>query len=138
MVFDTGRESAAKLGGRIERALADAFGFDVIVFLRSTDQIEQIAGHQPFPANLVEESEGKLQVSMLADKPAAAVRKQVLALGSDEDRLAFGERELYWLPSGLMRDAGLDLKAAEKLLGPWTMRTKGTVELLAEKYFADA
>jgi hypothetical protein len=34
-----------------------------------------------------------------------------------------------------MRDSGLDLKAVEKLTGPWTMRTKGTVELLAEKYF---
>ena len=34
-----------------------------------------------------------------------------------------------------MRDSALDLKAVEELVGSWTMRTKGTVELLAAKYF---
>jgi hypothetical protein len=73
---------------------------------------------------------------MLAKKPSPSLRKQVVALATDEDRLDFGDLELYWLPSGMMRDSGLDLKAVEKLVGPWTMRTKGTLELLAEKYFA--
>jgi hypothetical protein len=36
-----------------------------------------------------------------------------------------------------MRDSALDLGSIEKLLGPTTMRTKGTIELLAAKYFAD-
>jgi hypothetical protein len=31
----------------------------------------------------------------------------------------------------------LDLKAVEKLLGATTMRTKGTIEQLTAKYFAD-
>jgi hypothetical protein len=28
------------------------------------------------------------------------VKKKALALGTDQDRLAFGKRELFWLPSG--------------------------------------
>ena len=95
-----------------------------------------IAAREPFPAKFVKASDGKLQVAMLAEKPSGSARKQVLALATDEDRLVFGDLELYWLPSGGMRDSGLDLKAVEKLAGPWTMRTKGTVELLAEKYFS--
>lgn len=136
VVFEAGRESGAKLTGRVERALAKSVGYDVTVFLRTAPEIQAIAAHQPFPAKLVEASDGKLQVSMLSKKPAAAARKRVLALASEEDRLAFGDRELYWLPSGGMRDSALDLKAAEKQLGAWTMRTKGTVELLAAKFFA--
>ena len=64
------------------------------------------------------------------------MRKEVLALATDEDRLAFGDRELYWLPSGGTRDATLNFRAVEKLVGPTTMRTKGTIDELAEKYFA--
>ena len=80
--------------------------------------------------------QGKLQVSMLSAKPSAAKRKQVLALATDDDPLAFGKRELFWLPSGGTLESTLDRKAIDKLLGPTTMRTKGTVEQLRAKFFA--
>jgi uncharacterized protein (DUF1697 family) len=135
VVFDAGREPVAKLTAAIERALAKSCGFAITVFVRTAPQIEAIAAHEPFPAKSVQASKGKLQVSILGEKPAAATRKRVLALATDEDRLAFGDRELYWLPSGGTRDSALNGKAIEELLGPSTMRTKGTVELLAAKYF---
>ena len=34
-----------------------------------------------------------------------------------------------------MTDSELDLKAVEKLLGPNTMRTKGTVDEIAARWF---
>ncbi len=74
---------------------------------------------------------------MLAAKPAAGVRKRVLALATEDDLLAFGDRELYWLPSGGTQGSALDTRAIGKLLGSTTMRTKGTVEALAAKYFGD-
>jgi uncharacterized protein (DUF1697 family) len=136
VVFETGRESRAKLAQRIEKALADSFGFDVVVFLRSAAEVRAIAEHRPFPARLVGGSKGKLQVALLPSKPPAGARRQALELATDADRLALDGRELYWLPSGGTRDSGLNLKALEKLVGPWTMRTKGTLELLADKHFA--
>jgi hypothetical protein len=72
---------------------------------------------------------------MLSRKPSAAARKQVLALASDEDKLAFGDRELYWLPKGGTQESPLDLKAIDEVLGVSTMRTMGTVEQMAAKYF---
>jgi uncharacterized protein (DUF1697 family) len=136
VVFDAGRESRAALTKRVERALAQDLGFDVTVFLRTAGEVKSIAANQPFPAKLERASKGKLQVALLGGNPSASVRKRTLALATDEDRLAFDDRELYWLPSGGTRDSALDLKSAEKLVGPWTMRTKGTVEALAGKYFA--
>lgn len=136
VVFETGRESREKLGRRIEQALSQSFGFDVVVFLRTAAELEAIAAHEPFPAKLVSASKGKLQVALLPAKPSAGARKQALELATDADRLAFEEREMYWLPSGGTRDSALNLKGVEQLAGPWTMRTKGTLELLAEKYFA--
>jgi uncharacterized protein (DUF1697 family) len=133
VVFDAGR---APKGGRIENALRDAFGFDVDVYLRSAAEVRAIAGHEPFPAKLVAASDGKLQVAILQEKPSAATRKRALALADDDNRLAFEGQELYWLPSGGIRNSAPYLKSLERLVGEWTMRTKGTVEALAGKYFA--
>jgi uncharacterized protein (DUF1697 family) len=136
VVFGGARGAEANLKKRVERELSKAVGFDVTVFLRSEDELRAIAAHEPFPAKDVQASEGKLQVSILPAKPPAPARRKVLALASDQDRLVFGERELYWLPSGGILDTALDLGAIEKLIGPSTRRTKGTMELLAEKFFS--
>jgi uncharacterized protein (DUF1697 family) len=136
VVFQADGESPARLTAAIEKSLAAALGFEVAIFLRTADEVRAIADLEPFDARLVDRSEGKLQVTMLSEEPAARVRKAVLAQATDEDRLAFHGRELYWLPSGRMRDSGLDVRGVDKLLGSTTMRTKGTIEQLATKYFS--
>ena len=130
----TGR--AGEIARRIEEGLAAALGYEVPAYLRNASQVRAIAAHEPFDPKLVAASKGKLQVAMLPARPSRSKRERALALATAEDRLAIGDRELYWLPSGRMMESTLDLKAAEKLLGPWTMRTKGTVEQIAAKYFA--
>jgi uncharacterized protein (DUF1697 family) len=135
VVFDGASGGEAKVKTKVEKALCEAAGFDVVVFLRTDKQVRAIAEDQPFPAKLVEASAGKLQVLLLPKKPTAAARKQVLSLATDDDKLAFGERELYWLPSGGTLESELDRTKIEKLIGPTTSRTKGTIELLAEKFF---
>jgi len=132
-----GEEPEEELSTRIETGLATALGYEVPVFLRDAGEIGTIAAHRPFAESLVEVSKGKLHVVLLSARPAARARKEVLALADAEDELAFGERELHWLPSGGILDSALDFKAIGRLLGPLTTRTKGTIEQLAAKYFAD-
>jgi uncharacterized protein (DUF1697 family) len=132
VVFEAPRDMARA----IEKHLEASLGYDVGVFLRTATEVKAIAAEEPFPPKDVEASKGKLQVSMLEAKPTAATRKKVLALATEQDRLAFGKRELFWLPSGGTLDSELDRKAIDKLLGPTTTRTKGTVELLAAKFFS--
>jgi uncharacterized protein (DUF1697 family) len=134
---DAGEEPEGELGTRIEAGLAAALGYEVPVFLRSAGEIRMTAAHQPFAESLIEASKGKLQVVLLSTAPAARAQKEVLALSSDEDKLAFGERELFWLPSGGILDSALDFKSIGTLLGSTTTRTKGTINQLAAKYFAD-
>jgi uncharacterized protein (DUF1697 family) len=136
VAFDGDGAPADELRGRIEKALEASLGYDVAVFLRTADEVRAIASHEPFPPARVERSKGKLQVTLLGGKPAASARKSVLALATDEDALAFGDRELYWLPDGGISESDLDLKAIWKLVGQNTMRTMGTMEQMAAKYFA--
>ena len=132
---ESGRAAPAKVTQRLEQGLEEALGYEVPVFLRTADEVLAMAAHQPFDPAVVEASKGKLQVALLLKKPSAAARERVLALSSDEDRLAFEGRELYWLPSGGMLDSELDMKTIGKAVGATTMRTKGTVEAIATKFF---
>jgi uncharacterized protein (DUF1697 family) len=132
VVFEAG--DSGDLRASVEAGLAEELGFEVAVFLRSAKEIAAVAGHDPFPPDRLEASTGKLQVALLPGKPSATARKKALALAGEEEPLAIRGRELYWLPKARMVDSELDLKALEALIGPWTMRTKGTIEQIVEKH----
>jgi len=137
VVFDSDEEREATLAARLEAGLREALGYPVPTFLRRAEEVLSIAAHEPFPAEVVERSNGKLQVALLPGAPSAAVCRKALAHASDEDRLDLAGRELYWLPSGGTLESALDLKALESALGPWTMRTKRTVERIAAKFLEE-
>lgn len=137
VVFAAKSESEAKLTTRIEAGLEEGLGYAVPVFLRGAAELGALAAHAPFDATAVKTSKGKLQVALLPGKPAAKARKEALAEATDEDRLALEGRELYWLPSGGISESDLDLKTIEAAIGPWTMRTMGTIEQIVAKYFED-
>jgi uncharacterized protein (DUF1697 family) len=136
VVFSVDGESPAKLVARLEEGLADALGYEVPVFLRSAKELLAIAAHEPFEAEALDASTGKLQIALLTKKPTAEAGKSALALSTEADRLVVEGRELYWLPQGGMSDSELDLKALATILGSMTIRTKGTVDQIAAKHFA--
>jgi uncharacterized protein (DUF1697 family) len=135
VAFDGAGAPADELRERIEEALEAMLGYEVSVFLRSAEEIRAIAAQEPFPPEQVERSKGKLQVMLLTAAPGTGARKSVLGLATEADALAFGDRELYWLPSGGTQESDLDLTAIGKALGTTTMRTKGTVDQMAAKFF---
>jgi uncharacterized protein (DUF1697 family) len=136
VIFASGGEPAAKLTSRLEAGLADALGYEVPVYLRSAEELRVIAAREPFDAELLAAAEGKLQVALLTRRPSAAATGKALAMSTEEDRLAIEGRELYWLPDGGLSDSDLDLKALAAILGPTTIRTKGTIDQIAAKHFA--
>jgi uncharacterized protein (DUF1697 family) len=136
VIFGAEDGEPKEIAARIESGLGESLGYGVPTFLRSDAELRAIAAHDPFEAQLVEASAGKLQVSLLLKEPVANARKDVLAMSTEEDRLAIEGRELYWLPSGGTIDSELDLKAIGNLLGLTTMRTKGTIDQIAAKHFS--
>ncbi|HMD57693.1 MAG TPA: DUF1697 domain-containing protein [Solirubrobacteraceae bacterium] len=135
VAFEITSGAPEDLVARIESGLAQALGYVVPTFLRSAAEVREIADCAPFPQYTLEASEGKLQVALLPRGPSPQAAEAVLAMDDERDRLALGARELYWLPSGPMSDSELDFKAIERLLGATTVRTKGTIEQMAEKFF---
>ncbi|HMB52276.1 MAG TPA: DUF1697 domain-containing protein [Thermoanaerobaculia bacterium] len=137
VVFSTDEGDAEALAEKIEKGLEEALGYAVPTYLRSADEVREIAGREPFGDDELAASDGKPQVALLAAAPGDAARDAALAHASDADRLAIHGRELHWLPAGRLTDSELDLKAVEKAVGGWTMRTVNTLRRLAKKFFAD-
>ncbi|MHB8242277.1 MAG: DUF1697 domain-containing protein [Solirubrobacteraceae bacterium] len=137
VVFAGEKAKPALVRSRIEEGLSDLLGYGVPAFIRTAEEVRGMAAKQPFPAKQVSASEGKLQVALLFEKPAAAAARELGELSSKHDRLLLDGRELYWLPSGGVLESALDMKRIERLLGAMTMRTKGTIEQIAAKHFAD-
>jgi uncharacterized protein (DUF1697 family) len=125
VVFDARRKPSE---ARIESGLEAALGYEVGVFLRSPAEMAELAAAEPF------EPGAKFHVMFLKRLPSPAKQRDVLALSTDDDKLAFGERELFWRPRGRMLESELDLSKVAKLIGRGTMRTNGTVAQIAGKY----
>ena len=137
VLFTAPARSRERLREQIETGLRDGLGYEVPTFMRTAAEVRATAAAEPFPAKLVRASTGKLQVGMLASAPRAAARKAVIAIADERDRLAFGERELFWLPSGGISDSELDLNAIAGLIGSMTLRTMATIERIAARMTPD-
>jgi uncharacterized protein (DUF1697 family) len=135
VVFEAKKQALEALGKKIERGLEKALDYPVPTFLRSAEEIRRIAAHEPFSESVLAPTTRNLQVLLLPAPPAPKARREVLALGTDDDHLAFDERELYWLPKGNMSASELDIKRIEKAVGPTTTRAQRTMIRLVAKYF---
>lgn len=133
---DPESRSEKQLEGLIEEGLERLLGYEVATFVRNRADLLEIAGASPFDGAAQRRLHGKPQVALLGEGPSAGSRKKALELAGRKDALAFGKRELYWLPAGGVSDSKLDLKGLERLLGPMTIRTFGTIEQIASKHFA--
>ena len=125
VVFDAPRKPGE---ARIEDGLEKALGYEVAVFLRGPAEWAELAAAEPF------EPRARFHVMFLKRMPSPAKQRDVLALQTEDDKLAFGRRELFWRPRGRMLESELDLKLVGKLIGLNTMRTNGTVAQMAAKY----
>jgi uncharacterized protein (DUF1697 family) len=130
-------DTLADVALRLEAGLRTALAYEVPVFARSAEQVRAIAALAPFDADELAASAGKPQVMLLAQAPGAAARRAAQALAPADDVFVFEGGELHWLPSTGLSDTTLDFNALAKALGPATVRTKGTIELIAAKWFAE-
>jgi uncharacterized protein (DUF1697 family) len=128
------------LGGRritneALRSHFEALGCEEVATFRASGNV--IFSEDGRPAELASQLEEGLAEELGYEVPVfLCSEKELSAIAGDDDLLAIEGRELYWLPSGGMSDSELDLKALAALLGPITIRTKGTIDQIATKHFA--
>ncbi|MBV9606555.1 MAG: DUF1697 domain-containing protein [Solirubrobacterales bacterium] len=121
------RASPAKVGAEAERVIAERFGFDVDVIVRTADELADVVARNPLADVAVDPK--RYQVSFLDAEPDPAALEKIAALKAEPERLVAIGRELYaWHPDGIGRSkmwnklagAGLGVRATAR---NWTTVT---------------
>jgi uncharacterized protein (DUF1697 family) len=110
----TSRLSPTKLAAECKRAVADEFGLDVDVLVRTRSELAAVVRRNPLGD--VASDPKRYQVTFLAKKLPAAEVQRLEELAAKGEKLAAHGRELYaWHPDGVARSklwarlAGRDL-----------------------------
>jgi len=123
----------AGLREQIEAGLREGLGYEVPTVLRTGAEVAELAVHAPFAEEVVVQTAGKLQVTLIATLPDAETQRTVLAHATEDDRLAFHDAHLFWLPRAGLSTSELPATAIERRLGSCTTRTQGTLAGIAKR-----
>ena len=135
VIFESPSKKADALEKKIEKALEQEMGYEVATFLRTGEQVQEIAEHDAFSKEKPKEGDTRYVV-FLRSAPDAASKKRVLALSNEEDVLHLHGAEMYWLRrAGGLLGSTISTKQFEQALGkqPTTARNLNTVQRLAAK-----
>jgi uncharacterized protein (DUF1697 family) len=125
VVFDA--EDDSSMAERIESALHAELGFEVPAFLRSTAEVIDVAGADPFP------DADEVEVSFLKSEPEPADARALEETAAGVDRLAVIGREVYWGHSGPRSGSKHTETRVVRTLGMMTtQRSMRTVRRLVE------
>ncbi len=135
VIFEAPAGGARGLEERIEAHLYASLGYKVATFIRTSDELSEIASYRPFPAEEAAPDSGIVYVAFLPVEPGEQAEQKLLALRTPVDDFHVHKREIYWLCRIRMSDSTFSGGLLEKTVGlPATMRNTTTVKKLAAKY----
>jgi uncharacterized protein (DUF1697 family) len=116
---------------RVHDAIAEAFGLDVGVIVRSGTDLAGVVERNPL-ADVATEPLKRLQVVFFEAPPPPAARQAASAAAAGDEQVVFAGREAYsWHPDGVQGSKLARLLAGERL-GLATARNWNTVTRLRE------
>ena len=124
----------AAVESEIEEALAAAYGFEAPTFVRTGAELRAIVARTPFDEAQLAPTEGRVQVAFLRSEPTHEIVRQLEALVPPDDLVVVSGDVWFWLPEAGISTSELPVAAIERLVGPMTIRTLGTLERLLAKF----
>jgi len=125
------RASAKEVARKVERLIADEFGLDVAVVVRTRSALAKVVERNPLAD--VATNPKRYQVSFLDGKPTAAVLRKLEDAAAPEERFVHAGSEIYaWHPEGVARSKLWALLAGRGLGVTATARNWTTVTKLLE------
>jgi uncharacterized protein (DUF1697 family) len=127
----SGRASPANVASKAEKLIADRFGFDVDVIVRTADELAEVVACNPLGEVALDPK--RYQVGFLDDEPDPEVVARVADLAAGGEQVVVVGREVYsWHPAGAARSKLWAKLAANGLGVRATSRNWTTVSTLLE------
>jgi uncharacterized protein (DUF1697 family) len=127
----TSEASAKQVGSDVQRLIADRFGLDIAVVVRTRAQLAAVVKRNPFAK--IATNPKLYQVTFLERAPTAELVRKLEAAAAGKEQVAHMGRELYaWHPDGVARSKLAALMAGKGLGITATARNWRTVTKLLE------
>ncbi|MFY9489029.1 MAG: DUF1697 domain-containing protein [Solirubrobacterales bacterium] len=127
----TGSGSESSIGGQVEKVIAEEFGFDVGVVVRSAKQVAAVCKADPLGD--IASDESKYMVVFCSTKPKAAAVRSLGEMDFGEERMAVKGKDIYaWCPGGTQNSKLFKAIENEKVAPLITVRNWRTVGKLLE------
>ena len=129
-----GASPDAASAGRLEAAVTESYGFESPVFVRTCGELAAVDEARPFSDEELAATQGRVQVSFMHTAANESAIAEVMALVPMGERVRFSNREWYWLPAQGISESRLPTSTIERLVGPMTMRSLGTVSRMLDRF----
>lgn len=127
------------LEAQVSRHLERSTGERIGIFIRTPDELADIATHAAFAKEKEEIPEAAMFVILLGKEASEKATRHLRVRRNEVDRFHVDRREIYWMrlpePGGASTPP---LPLSEILEVPATVRSLGTIKRLAEQYGGDA
>jgi len=134
VIFETKAEAGAELAAKIEARLLKALGYEVVTFVRTDEEVAEIAVRRPFAAAAMETAP-TFCVGLLGAPLGPDGERRLMSLTSADDDFRVVGREVYWLGQKRQSESTFSNAVLEKALGVrTTFRGMSTMQKLAAKY----
>jgi len=134
VLFTARTGDAASLEHRIEMALRKGLGYDVPTFVRTADELDAVASHDPFDASDPVLESDTVHVIFTRATIDSERATRIVSLRTDYDELHVFGREVFWRTRGRSSDSKIKPAAFARAFGdPGTARNITTVRKLAAK-----
>lgn len=133
VIFSTTAQDTAVLESRISAGLRGLLDFEVAAFIRTAEELAQIATYQPFPQAELDAAVANNIIFLPGplDDPA---KQMLMKLTTDIDRLSVHARQVYWLCHRRQSQSTFSNAVLEKTLGvKSTIRGVNTIQKLAAR-----
>ena len=130
VIFESASQDSTALDGSIAARLQATLGYEVATFIRTANELAEIARYQPFPA--ADQQGATLYIAFLAEPLDQEAQQKLMAFRSPVDEFHTHNREIYWLCRVRFSESEFSLAKLEKALGiRATFRNSTTVQKIA-------
>jgi uncharacterized protein (DUF1697 family) len=134
VIFDS-RTKNDILERKISKHLQEMLGYEVGTFIRTIEEVAEVANYKPFPEGELTAEGNILYVGFLSAEPEKQAKAELMSLSNEVNAFHFQGRELYWLRRTKVGESEYAGQLFEKKLGqPMTFRSLTTIRKIAAKY----
>ena len=135
VIFDSTSQNTKELERNIEASLQETLGYRVATFIRTTDEVADIAHSKPFRPSDLAVKENVLYIAFVAETPSDEGKQKLLALTTSIDEFYVDGCEVYWLYRRKVGESDFSGALLEKTLGiEATLRNSRTIQRITAKY----